>query len=310
MAYRLPMISTFVSGSLDITRAVMMPELKQRGGLRDRLDYWSLRAVPLTLKCRGTTAFTATGFFWRHEQKTFLITNWHVLSGRKTTNLQPVDDKFCAIPDEVTYPRFLDENNSNLRIEVSTLLHDEDGNVNWFEHTSYGRAVDIAAIEVPEFIRCDSSPHVNSYVNPVNVIGKNSVSSSNAMIPQAWQNRHFEVGCDVFIVGFPICRDYSGYFPIWKRGSIATELDVNVKDLPCFLIDTATRPGMSGSPVILYDLEFSMGEAVRRINYFMGVYSGRDIGDPEKAQLGIVWRTELILDVIMNGRTNFPQPEL
>jgi hypothetical protein len=46
-----------------------------------RFDSLSLSACFLDLKGFGETPRQATGFFWRHSEKVFLITNWHVVTG-------------------------------------------------------------------------------------------------------------------------------------------------------------------------------------------------------------------------------------
>ena len=69
-----------------------------------------------------------------------------------------------------------------------------------------------------------------------------------------------------------------------------------------FLVDTATRKGMSGSTVFL----FRHNNKYLSEKTFIGIYSGRIAGsDPNeytKAQLGIVWKRHLI-DEIVDGRT-------
>ncbi|MFH4113730.1 hypothetical protein WAI92_21810, partial [Acinetobacter baumannii] len=57
---------------------------------------------------------------------------------------------------------------------------------------------------------------------------------------------------DAFILGYPLKLTGGGNFPIWKRGTIATEYIVNLDYLPKYYIDTATtKSGMSGSPVFI-----------------------------------------------------------
>jgi hypothetical protein len=81
------------------------------------------------------------------------------------------------------------------------------------------------------------------------------------------------------------------------------------------LIDTATRKGMSGAPVIaVADGDFEI-EGVQpayrppgRVYRFLGTYSGRLGGDEMQAQLGIVWRQSAlsnILDVPAVGISSF-----
>jgi len=105
----------------------------------------------------------------------------------------------------------------------------------------------------------------------------------------------------VSIVGFPFGRTGGGAFGIWVQGTVASEPEVNFDDLPCFLIDSRTRPGQSGSPVIF----FSTGGAISmadgntavlgQVEKLLGVYSGRI--HPE-SDLGVVWRREVVSEII------------
>jgi hypothetical protein len=125
------------------------------------------------------------------------------------------------------------------------------------------------------------------------------------------------VGMDVFILGYPFAIELPGY-PVWKRGSIASEpelaavtsaLGSAVKQTDYMLVDTASRPGMSGAPVIRrswwnHDLQASYfavtGEPIDR---FIGVYSGRAHTDgPHEAQIGLVWNASLIEEIIVGQR--------
>lgn len=113
-------------------------------------------------------------------------------------------------------------------------------------------------------------------------------------------------GMDVFVLGYPRGLTGGGKFPIWKRGSIASEPDIDVDNLPLMYVDTATREGMSGAPVFASesgtwwpegkkapnDMVFGLG---RR---FLGVYSGRIGEDAFLAQLAMVWKERAIIEII------------
>jgi hypothetical protein len=84
----------------------------------------------------------------------------------------------------------------------------------------------------------------------------------------------------VTVVGFPFGQSQSAGLPIWKTGTVASDLSTNWSGRTMFLIDTTSRQGMSGSPVYAIrpgafrskDGQLKMstkGAAVR----FLGVYS-------------------------------------
>jgi hypothetical protein len=118
------------------------------------------------------------------------------------------------------------------------------------------------------------------------------------------------VGMDVFILGYPFGAQPPA-FPIWKRGSIASEPYLVHSTTGYYLVDTASRPGMSGSPVILrswsnHILESNMWTTTSDklpIDRIIGVYSGRKI--PTDAQIGIVWHVDYI-DEIIDGAKRDP----
>ena len=96
---------------------------------------------------------------------------------------------------------------------------------------------------------------------------------------------------DVFVLEYPFGADPPG-FPVWKRGSIASEPHLTRPGPGYMLVDTASRPGMSGAPVI----PRSWSNSLTR---FIGVYSGRlHTKDPSDAQIGMVWPAEDIEEII------------
>lgn len=65
-----------------------------------RIDQLSLTSLYLKLQVNGNLLSTATGFVVDHQGKLFLITNWHVLSGRNPETDKPLSST-GGIPDEV-----------------------------------------------------------------------------------------------------------------------------------------------------------------------------------------------------------------
>jgi hypothetical protein len=108
------------------------------------------------------------------------------------------------------------------------------------------------------------------------------------------------------VLGYPFGPGKTG-LPVWKRGSIASEPDLVPHVENYLLVDTASRPGMSGSPVILrsYGTHVSQGGVTLTsgsANKFIGVYSGRlHTQDPLEAQIGMVWSAVYIDEIIDGG---------
>lgn len=113
------------------------------------------------------------------------------------------------------------------------------------------------------------------------------------------------IGNDVFILGYPLNIRAEGVFPIWKRASIASEPEIDLRGLPALMVDTATYKGMSGAPVISRSWGGYMHQSGGFVvaggvsDSFVGVYSGRMIGENQGvAQLGLVWKARVIEEIL------------
>ena len=259
------------------------------------VDPYSICACPISMFCNRHLIGNATGFFWKHANEIYLISNWHVFSGRIPTSGQPINLD-GAVPDiiKVTAASTLNINN-NFTIKIIT--HNLDGQPAWLQSKEYGQQADLAAYNVTNLMR--ENPGSEADIN---------LSEHVPCINEAPQvsNMFSGVGCDVFVLGFPLGLMKTGIFPVWKRASIATEFQYDVNDMPSFLIDTATREGMSGAPVIQRATNGYMttdGDVAFRgiTNQVLGIYSGRYIGELDEAHLGIVWKTNLIEKIILDS---------
>lgn len=260
----------------------------------------------------------ATGFFTRVGTEVYLLTNWHVVSG-----LNP------AAPQEQANgkppPHYL---KATVRTQAHALfsmtlpLYDRSMQPLWFEHPERNR-VDLAMIQIPP-------PAVSQF--------------SFLDVAELQKNSKVEevVGKDAFVVGYPFNKEElletfgnsaPYYLPTWKRGSIASEPAVRLGG-KVILIDTQSRPGMSGSPVFISqeDEEFvpitpeaaaaakRLGDPnvsaldqilamrmdemrpVRKKNLrFLGIYSGT-IGSTklQEVALGKCWHADIVQEAILN----------
>jgi hypothetical protein len=112
------------------------------------------------------------------------------------------------------------------------------------------------------------------------------------------------------VLGYPFGSPPPG-LPVWKRGSIASEPELAPIGPRYFLIDSASRPGMSGAPVILrsWGAHVKENDAVSMIagavTRFVGVYSGRlHTKDLLEAQLGMVWPARLISEIVAGAHVD------
>ena len=104
------------------------------------------------------------------------------------------------------------------------------------------------------------------------------------------------------IIGFPFGLKSQGLLPIWITGFLASDYDIDYDKLPCFLIDSRTRKGQSGSPVIIarHDGQYIDKNGNFTITgtskiCFFGIYTGRINKDSD---IGYVWKTKAIKEII------------
>jgi hypothetical protein len=254
------------------------------------LAAYYLRLMPPSLEKEMAVG---TGFFYEYESYLYLITNGHnVTRVHPETNERITSSIAFPVRIEHKVRRLIMDPLPSMVTEVVyvDLYTDEDYQMpKWFVHPLHGYKVDVVAIpvcgveEVPEAIK----------INPINKFD--------------FEERFMlEVSDDVFILGYPFALTGGKELPIWKRGSIATEPGIDIDDLPKMLVDTATRKGMSGLPVIfrrtgIHTRSGGLADDTifGTITGFVGIYSGRIGGEDEmQAQLGIVWKKTVIEEIL------------
>jgi len=233
-----------------------------------------------------------TGFLWNSTNETFLVTNWHNVTGLNSVNHRP-NGTFCPTSLTLEFRVCLLKTNGQ---DLLTLrrreirLYDEKGNPIWREH-QLRSSIDLVVLHIPNAL-----------------IGHGSIFCLNAVeFENRWQP---EIGAECFVVGFPEGLSGPLYSPIWKRGSIASEPAHNHGTEPVFLIDTLGNEGLSGSPVIgessgvfTPDPTGKMtGDSILgRWRRFIGVYSGRTSKEGVGFQLGRVWKPKLLDEIFEAG---------
>jgi len=244
------------------------------------IDPLSVRSLLLEVKVNDHKLGNATGFVVLSGGQPYLITNWHVVSGRNPETDEVISDT-GGIPDEIQVVHH-SSNNLGEWVVKSERLHDEDGNERWVEHPQ-GREVDVVAL-------------------PLSNVG-NEVEIYEMDLSLAQTDMMAQPAMPVSIIGFPYGLASAGALPVWKTGHIASDPDLNYQGSPAFLIDATTREGMSGSPVVLRltggyrDSSGNLIMASGQRTKFLGVYAGRIHGQSE---VGRVWRPRLIPEILQN----------
>jgi len=228
----------------------------------------------------------ATGFFWLHNSQWFIITNWHVVTGVNADSGK-INNSFIPNRMEISLKLITSDNGTQSLVEPSELVVNlyEGEKPLWKEHET-GRNIDCVAIPV------DLSAFANLANRALNTFKFQGDLAAS-------------IGIDCFIIGYPNNLEGRARTPIWKRASVATEPDLNHDDKPMLLVDTASRHGMSGSPVIIrqYGIhENDGGGYFGNAENFLGVYSGRLGADELSVQLGRVWKASVIAEILNAGR--------
>src|ERR1700754_783664 len=258
-----------------------------------RLDPLSVAVTPIELLQNGKVFGHGTGFIWRHAERVFLITNWHNFSGQNPFDSSHLN-KGGRIPDAIRfYPTTpVDPEQHLARHQISMPLFETFHRPFWTQHRHfYDLRIDIAIIEL------------------TNIAGLPPIADYIALNRFDEEPKLFShVGSDVFIVGYPFIEfDDLLKFPLWKRGSLASEPLVGWKKKPLFLVDSASRPGMSGSPVIRKvfgpapipkDGEYEIkGDNVMG-QEFIGVYSVHLTSKRKDVTIGFAWYGNLIRELL------------
>lgn len=240
----------------------------------------------------------ATGFLIEKDGKHFLVSNYHVFSGKNAATGNPTSKSgTCPTHVRVFHHKLNAIGDFVERVEP---LYDTDKNPLFkFLEPEAGDSYipDVAVLPLSQSEGIQKNPL--SYRSPI--------LQHNDMFPGQ--------SISISIVGFPFGLTSFKNFPIWKAGELAMELHADFQGLPCFLVDSATRGGMSGSPVYAYldgAIKTTSSQTIYgpRIPQFLGVYSGR-LNVPPKAlqelqreslseieelgsDLGMVWKWEII----------------
>ena len=195
------------------------------------VHYCSLIPIFLESICKNKndgsdiTLSTATGCLYKQNNCVYLVTNWHVLSGRHTETRKILSS--CGVTPEFIRAHFsLDANVTEHLIKDFAIKYQEN-TFHWLEHPLSSKVdVGVLKIEPPAEI-------ATKYVNDL----QNFKDNKN--------EEFFFVTQDVWVIGFPRGIRISG-LPIWKSATIASEPFASTKNnMHKIILDTATREGIN-----------------------------------------------------------------
>lgn len=271
----------------------------------DHLSCVSLVVEPIIQHtgCPTIECGPATGFVVEKDGEHFLVTNYHVVSGRSSTD-NSIISKTGGIPTHLRCT-FHGQKLGIWQQKIFPLI-DENDQPFWLNTSVNGsetfKFADVAAIPF------DATDDISLY--PVSIDVSDKIRSAPC--------------CQATVLGYPGGKSSYKYFPIWVTGYIASEPQLDYEDLPILLVNATTTAGMSGSPVFqVVDGSYldSSGnyyiEPSRKYK-FLGIYSGRittnqlledSVTDDQQSSnnalnIGIVWKPSVINQLITHSLRN------
>jgi len=219
------------------------------------IDSLSVICLKVELFNSGNKLNSATGFVIEKNNKDYLITNLHVVTGTDFYSKASFDPQLRA-PDIIgiwhNTTKF-----ANWRLVPET-LYDKNGHKRWIECEIEGKQIDLIALPLEKI-----DPDIKIY--PLDTAHYNN-------------NLYVIPGFAVSIIGFPNGMSTDGRFAIWKTGHIASDMILNLNGVPQFMIDATTRPGMSGSIVVIRMSPYIVKNSGTHIGIgtqFLGIYTSQ-----------------------------------
>lgn len=228
---------------------------------------------------------SATGFFFKHNGRLFLITNKHVIYGdnygQNTVTPTPHVNKI-----KINLHTSLSNIFLNQEITIDLIIN---GHRQWLEH-SYP-FVDVVLIP----ISIDQTKYFISNVD------RTTIDCNDVVIDD------FE---RIFVIGYPYgWYDTLNNLPVVRIGHLSSPFKVAFKGKPMMVGDVITHPGMSGGPVIMkindYIERLPDGSTQMMLGHqrriLVGVNSGQYMADAvpdERLNLISIWHSDVILQIL------------
>jgi len=240
---------------------------------QDQIDQASLTSLKISILRNNVEIGTATGFVMDRHNKHYLLTNRHVmLACGHDRNPGNIGAWICANKLAILHNKL---NRPGEWFWVAEDLFDEHGNKRWLEHPTLGGGADLVALPL------QNTGGVQFY--PLDI----ELRKTDIVVGP---------GDAVSIVGFPLGLSQELGLPIWKTGTVASDFHTNWNGKPMFLVDTTSRPGMSGSPVYAVRTGvYATSQRALMMNAgaarkFLGVYSEQMLD----VEVGGVWKAEAV----------------
>ncbi|MES2632122.1 MAG: serine protease [Pseudomonadota bacterium] len=219
----------------------------------------------------GTRALTAaTGFFFRRDDRLYLVTSRHVL----------IDKPSHHLPDRIEITLHTSATNLS-QVQVQSILLYEAGKSVWHQGRDAGSEIDVALIELDQ------------QAMPPTV-------QLHAFTPDHLQRdlEAVEVGAPLLMAGFPLgFYDTVHYLPVVRHAAVASAFGVRFQGQGYFLTDARAHRGLSGAPVVMRD---RLGKSPLK-HKLLGVHASRmDMGTRDRVEdeslgLNCAWYADILM---------------
>ncbi|WP_427912870.1 S1 family peptidase [Ramlibacter sp. MMS24-I3-19] len=229
-----------------------------------------LTTVQITTLLGGNVLTRASGFFFRRDDRLFLVTSRHVLFDAETGHL----------PDAIEIGVHTAAADLARSASVRFPLY-ADGRGLWHQGRDRGGEIDVAVLEVERGLLPPSA--VLHAFAPEHLLSSLSAA---------------EVGLPVLLVGFPLgFHDTLHHLPVVRHAIIASSFGLRFQGQGCFLTDGRAHRGSSGAPVVMRS-----GDTPSALPWkLLGVHSsrfdmgGRDMAQDESLGLNCAWYADILV---------------
>ncbi|MCP5178986.1 MAG: trypsin-like peptidase domain-containing protein [Pseudomonadales bacterium] len=238
-----------------------------------------LTTTRITTMLQGRALTSATGFFYEHGPRLFLVTSRHVL----------VDEPSNHHPDSIEIELHTDAGNLTQSIGFSIPLY-RNGLGLWRQARDSTGSVDIAAIELER----QALPATLCY----------HAFSSRDLLDDA---AAVDIGSSLLVVGFPLgFHDALHHLPVVRHAINASSFALRFQGNGYFLTDSRTHRGTSGAAVVMRTPSESNPAGFPW--KLLGVHSSRldvdtrELSVDEALGLNCVWFADVIPALVSQGR--------
>nr|NMF98160.1 serine protease [Aromatoleum toluolicum] len=220
----------------------------------------------------------ASGFFFEHDQRLFLVTSGHVLFDKPARHF----------PDRIELELHNNPDNLAESTGFSIPLY-RDGQSLWRQGFDAAGGIDVAVVEIDR----GALPATTVYR-----------AFTSAHLPGSLD--HVEIGTSLLIVGFPLgFHDTWHHMPVVRQAVVASSFGLRFQGEGYFLTDARTHRGTSGAPVVMRvaNPPPSYGDLPWML---LGVHSARlDVGTrdlqlDEALGLNCAWYPDILLTLVMS----------